>query len=300
MIGRSRLAIDALRGIAILVLIVSDHLTAYGAWPEALRRSGAVGASLADLAAGCLFFTVGAALPEQLSRRAEAGAARGALIGWVLRTSVCIGLLGLLLSAWPVVTWAPEFGWHPSWVELQLPDLLQQVAICFALVATAYLFVAPRRLVPLAMLVLLVAWGFDGARPALAAHELLPPVGLLDLIPALAVTAFGVAAGRRLQGSEEPVPLTARIAVPGILLLFAAGVWSWWLPITVEPWSGSFGVLSAGLSAQALALAMWLIDVRAWRRVAGPLAWVGAYALLWYAAAGIAAESVALWVPLAP
>jgi len=105
------LALDALRGLAILAMLLSGQLPfdkyALPAWmyhaqvpPPAFQWNGALpGITWVDLVFPFFLFALGAALPLALSRRIEAGATKWKLAAFVLERGVLLGFFALFVQA---------------------------------------------------------------------------------------------------------------------------------------------------------------------------------------------------------
>jgi predicted acyltransferase len=112
--------------------------------------------------------------------------------------------------------------------------------------------------------------------------------GLLSTLPAVALTLFGVLAGRLLRNPAVPqsrkVAWLAAAGLGGILLGL---LWSLQFPIIKRIWTSSFILVTGGLSALLLAAFYWLIELKQWRTWCLPFVWVGCNALTIYLLAPI-------------
>ncbi|HWD18396.1 MAG TPA: DUF5009 domain-containing protein [Verrucomicrobiae bacterium] len=104
-------ALDALRGVAILAMLLSGQLPfghlALPAWmyhaqepPPTHEWIGTLpGITWVDLVFPCFLFSMGAAFPLALSRRMEAGASPWKLLGFVLGRGFLLGFFALFVQA---------------------------------------------------------------------------------------------------------------------------------------------------------------------------------------------------------
>ena len=96
------------------------------------------------------------------------------------------------------------------------------------------------------------------------------PEGPLSSVSAIATAMLGLAAGRLLT---RPQPLRLRIAKlsqAGLVGMLVGLVWGIWFPINKSLWSSSFVVFTAGTAAIGLALTMWLVEIRGFKRWVRP------------------------------
>ncbi|MCP5538571.1 MAG: DUF5009 domain-containing protein [Akkermansiaceae bacterium] len=121
--------------------------------------------------------------------------------------------------------------------------------------------------------------------------------GLLSTLPAIALSLFGILAGRLLK-DEETAP------VRKCLILLGAGggalllglLWSLQFPVIKRIWTSSFILVAGGLSAWMLALFYYLVEVRRWRRWCRPFVWIGGNALTVYMVSRIVSfREIAAW-----
>ena len=112
-------------------------------------------------------------------------------------------------------------------------------------------------------------------------HRDWDPEGILSNIPAIASVLAGALAGDWLLGeTAERVPrglFAGGMAVAALGLLIGL-----WLPLNKSLWSSSYVLFTAGLSAMALALCFWLVDVRGWSAWTLPFLVLGTNPMLAY------------------
>jgi predicted acyltransferase len=84
----------------------------------------------------------------------------------------------------------------------------------------------------------------------------------------------------------------------GIAALVLGLIWNIWMPINKSLWTSSFVVYTAGYFMIALALFIWLIDIKGWKSLAKPLFIYGANPLFIYVLAAFWAHAYGL-IPVA-
>lgn len=120
------------------------------------------------------------------------------------------------------------------------------------------------------------------------------PEGLWTTLPAIASCLSGVLLAQWLQSARTlAVKISVMLLVGAVAVLLAE-----WLhtvvPINKYLWTPSFVLLSTGYCSIALALCLWLCDVKQHRLWAAPFVVFGANALLFFMLAGIAARVLAM------
>jgi predicted acyltransferase len=273
-------AIDAVRGLAVVGMLLVNDAGIPAAMPAQLRHAPWQGLTVADLVFPVFLFTVGASMP--FSRRAQRP-------GAVLRRVVVLFLLGCLLVSAKHHRLAPSTG------------VLQQIAGAY-LLAWALLRLPRRAQLPAAALVLAGLWAAFTfvAAPGVRPGSWAPGSNLAEFVDGLLLGQFsehgvlvmvsssvsvlaGVAAGRLLLGppaagvTRRLLALAAGLLALGLLVAVA-------VPIGKPLWTPSFVLVTGGISALLTAAAYRLVDRGPGRSWARPLVTLGSNALALYAA----------------
>lgn len=323
------LGLDALRGLTIAAMILVNNP---GRWGERyqyapLRHATWHGCTFTDLVFPTFLFLAGVAIVPAFAGKLARGVPRGPLVARIGRRVVLLCLLGMMLSAFPFVTFAASEPLFAPLRSVRVPGVLQRIGVCYGIAAVLFLFTSARVQRVVLWSCLLLYWPLitlvplsSGALPDLDVptsmlhvevdrwafgshvwrHAPFDPEGLLSTIPALATCLFGVEAGRVLLGRRgDPSSDGERVRdllVRGALLLAAGSVWGWFLPINKQLWTGSYAVFTAGVATTGLALATWFFDARGHRRLAHPLQVYGVNALLVFVGSGLLGRVTAsLW-----
>jgi predicted acyltransferase len=117
------------------------------------------------------------------------------------------------------------------------------------------------------------------------------PEGLVSTIPACATTLLGLITGLWLASSASRPRKAAGMAVAGGVWIVIGLVWSFWIPINKNLWTGSYVWFTGGAAALALTACYWLIDVRDCKRC-WPFVVLGRNAILLF----VASELLAKWM----
>lgn len=111
--------------------------------------------------------------------------------------------------------------------------------------------------------------------PGFKGYEYYDPDGLLSTIPVVATCLLGVFAGLLLSSTMSDRLKLLYLLAGGVILLNLGLIWALHFPVVKRLWSPSYVPVSGGLSAIALAVFYWLIDVAGWQRWCAPFVWVG-------------------------
>jgi predicted acyltransferase len=277
--GKERiLAIDVVRGLAVVGMLLVNDAGIPAAMPPLLRHANWQGLTLADVVFPMFLFTVGASMP--FSERAQRP-------GAVLRRVLALFALGCLLVSAKQQHLAPSTG------------VLQQIAGAY-LLAWALLRLPRRLQVPAAALLLAGLWaGFTfvsapGVRPGSWApgsnlaefvdRSLLGQFsehGVLVMVASSVSVLTGVAAGRLLR--RPPAAGAARwLLAFGIGMLALGLLVALAVPVSKPLWTPSFVLITAGVSDLLTTAAYRLVDRGP--VPARPLVVLGSNALALYAA----------------
>jgi predicted acyltransferase len=296
-------SLDVLRGIAVAGMIVVNNPGDWTAVYTQLQHAYWTGLTLADLVFPAFVFAMGLALPIAVTRRRDAGASIGELYRHIGIRVVLLFALGLLLNAisgWPHVS------------LLRIPGVLQRIALAYLVASIVVLHVRSRRWLIAAAILLVGHWAllmlvpFGGyaagtvtpdenlarfvdwlvfGRHALAIP--IDPEGLLGTLTASATAVLGAIAGDLLGRLPDGATRVRVLAGGGAVALAAGWLWSLVLPLSKPLWTGSFVLVTAGITTLVLAAISFVVDERGLRRWCRPLVWLGANALIIYVASEV-------------
>jgi len=279
--GRERiLAIDVVRGLAVVGMLLVNDAGIPTAMPLALRHAPWQGLTLADQVFPLFLFTVGASMP--FSERAQRPAA-------VLRRAAALFVLGSLLVSAKHHQLAPSTGvlqqiagaYLLAWALLRLPRraLLPAAAVLLAGIWAAFTFVAAPGVRP-------GSWAPGSNLAEFVDRSLLGGFsehGVLVMVASSVSVLAGVAAGRLLLRAPA-AGVTFRLLALGAGTLALGLLVALAVPIGKPLWTPSFVLVTAGISDLLTAAAYRLVDRGPGRRWARPLVTLGSNALALYAA----------------
>ncbi len=293
------LSLDALRGFDLFwivgghgILLALFKLTEWG-WLGAidaqLKHVEWNGFQAYDLIFPLFLFMAGVSTPYSLTRRLTEGA-RSEVIRKVIQRGLILVLLGIIYNN--------GLQWK-GLENMRLGSVLGRIGLAgmFAQLIFVFNFESPKRLWCWLAGILLGYWaimsfghapGFtpgdltmEGNFASYVDRLLLPgklhkgihdPEGLLAILPAIGNALLGILAGLWLRRSAEEVSddrKAAGLAIAGVVLLAAGGLWSLVFPLNKNLWTSSFVLWTCGWASLLLGLFYWTIDVRGWARGLG-------------------------------
>ncbi|CAM5225423.1 acyltransferase family protein [Alishewanella longhuensis] len=120
------------------------------------------------------------------------------------------------------------------------------------------------------------------------------PEGLLSTLPAIASCLTGVLIAQLLQ-SERPLQFKIRILMlAGVVAVWIAELVHPALPINKILWTPTFVLLSSGYTALLLGGTLWLTEIKGYRLWSAPLVVFGVNAILFFMLAGVAARILSM------
>jgi predicted acyltransferase len=305
--GSRLLALDVFRGATIAGMMV---VNTPGDWSHVyppLLHAEWHGWTYTDTIFPFFLFIVGVSTAFSFGRRQAEGGRRRLFLHTLRRSAIIFGI-GLALNV------LSFFLFHRQ--QVRIPGVLQRIGVCYFFAATVYLLLGPRGILPAAAVLLALYWGLmtfvpvpiygaghldleanlaryvDGAVLGEHTWKHKPnwdPEGPLSTIPAVATTLLGIAAGHLLR--EERLSWPARLAalMAGGALAFSLGLlWGTSFPINKNLWTSSYALAMAGLASVVLALCLWVIDVRGWKKWSKPFEWLGTNAIALFVLATLA------------
>ncbi|MEO6598018.1 MAG: DUF5009 domain-containing protein [Planctomycetota bacterium] len=233
------LGLDALRGLTIAAMILVNNPGRWGNEYQyaPLEHAAWHGCTFTDIVFPTFLFCAGVAIVPAFGKKLEQGVARGPLVAGIGKRVLSLVLLGMFLSAFPLVTFAKVADWADvDWADVdweaifspllqtRFPGVLQRIGVCYGIAALLFLFCKRRTLWWVLVACLAVYWPLltlcptpDGGSPNLdSTSDHL--AGWLDR------TVFGDHVWRQTRGQYDPEGLLSTMpAVATALFGVAAG-----------------------------------------------------------------------------
>ena len=304
MAGQRFYALDALRGLAIALMIL---VNTPGSWQHVytpLLHAPWNGFTFADIVFPGFLFVVGAAMFYAL-RQQQLSTQTLIKIG---RRSALLVLIGVALNIFPFTT-------DPAY--WRFPGVLQRIGLCYGIAAVLVLMLPQVRVLWLALALLLLYWlilltgseqPYSLQHNAVRLIDLLvfgtnhlyqgfgiafDPEGLLSTLPAVSSVLLGYYAATELA-KRSAVSGALWLLKSGAAMVVAALILSQFWPVNKALWSGSYVLLSTGLLLWLLAGLVYLADIKAKKAMIAPLVIYGTNPLFIYILAWLWAVLLAL------
>jgi predicted acyltransferase len=292
-----QLALDAFRGLTILLMLLVNNMTLDRATPEQLKHAAwGGGVHVADFVAPWFLLAMGVSIPFALAAQQRKG-----LPAWrtdlkLLWRAAALVLLGCLLES------ATRKTLYFSMGVLQLIGLAYLCAALLAELPTSRRALIAGGLLAAywAALRFLAVPGttgiFDETHNLMyflnltffgSVHVGVAEVqlwGITSVVPTAALALIGTCLGDVLRAAWRPAWKAAALALLGAALMAGGWAWSWHLFFSKALWTPAYILVTAGAGAALLALFFLLIDLPGWRAWPYPLLVFGANAILAYVA----------------
>lgn len=287
--GKRLVSLDFFRGATVAAMILVNNPGSWSHIYGPLKHAAWHGWTPTDLIFPFFLFIVGVSIVLAFTKARAKGAADKDLLQKTLIRAAKIFGLGLALSAFPYLTFSPDFGFHDNLIGIRIPGVLQRIALCYAAGAILFLYTKPKTQI-LTLAGLLVGYwlmmigipvpghgagAIDAPASNLAAYidqlllsghtwkENWDPEGLLSTLPAIGTTLIGIWTGRMLmRDHENEASRTLEFFKWGFILIIIGYCWSWIFPINKIIWTSSYALFTGGQAMCIFGLCYWFIDVK--------------------------------------
>jgi predicted acyltransferase len=288
------LALDALRGLTIAMMILVNTPGSWDFVYTPLMHADWHGCSPTDLVFPFFLFVVGSAMYFSLQKVAMQLSPTIALM--IARRALVIFVLGLIFNA--------VLG---GWENLRILGVLQRIALAYAIAAFIVLSVNRISVYCIGVVLLLGYWlllvAVDSQDPfglttnivvkldvmLLGTEHLytgkgvpFDPEGVLSTLPAVVNVLIGFELTRFLVAQQDRVTSLVALLILGAVGIVLGLLWNMWLPINKSLWTSSFVIYSAGYFCIALAVFVWLVDIKNFKQLAQPFIIYGSNSIFIY------------------
>jgi predicted acyltransferase len=284
-------SLDVFRGMTICLMIV---VNTPGSGAEAyapLHHAQWFGCTPTDLVYPSFLFAIGNAMSFSMRKYEALGSS--AVWGKIIRRTLLIFLIGYLMYWFPFVHRLPEggWGWKPI-AETRIMGVLQRIALCYFFGALIIHFCSRKAAIIWSVALLLGYWAllyiFGDPGSALTLHgnavlkldlylfgpahlyhgEGVPfdPEGVLTTIPSIVNVVAGFFAGVFIQRKGKNFECISKLLMAGVLLIFVALCWDLVFPMSKKIWTSSFVLYTIGIDLAVIALLIYALEMRGWKR----------------------------------
>jgi predicted acyltransferase len=312
------LSLDVFRGLTIAGMLLVNDPGSWGAIYPPLEHSAWNGWTPTDVIFPFFLFIVGVTTHLSLSSRRAHGATDREIVLQILRRGGIIILLGWLMAGFP---------YYPLTriTEIRFGGVLPRIGVCYILGALLTMKTTLKQQVVILAVLLYGYWFLQTLVPVPGYNEIgalllnrpeatlsawldrtvlgLPhlwvgsvtwdPEGILSTVPAIGTVILGVFTGRWLTRKEIPIEerLNALFVV-GAIAMVVGMMWNWSFPINKSLWTSSYVMFTGGMAAIALAVCVWVIDVKGIRRGTKPFVIYGMNPIIAYVGSGVMARII--------
>ncbi len=298
------LALDILRGITIAGMIMVNNPGSWEHIYTPLRHAEWNGLTPTDLVFPFFMFIMGISTYISLKKYGFRTSRKATVK--ILRRTIVIFLIGIAIGwfsrfcyYWASPAGDASFGtrlWESVWTfdRIRILGVMQRLALCYCATAIIALTIRHRH-IPYIIATLLTGYlvllicgnGFaynesnilsivDRAilTPAhMYKDNGIDPEGLLSTIPAIAHVLLGFCVGHMMLGGNTAKERSAmlqshllKLLLTGTILTFAGLLLSYGCPINKKIWSPTFVLATCGMASGFLAVLIWIIDVKGYKR----------------------------------
>ena len=297
--GQSRiLALDILRGITIAGMILVNNPGTWGSIYAPLEHAQWNGLTPTDLVFPFFMFIMGISMFIAL-RKFNFEPSSSAIRKIVKRT-VLLYLVGLAIAWFSLFcrTWNGLSGeeitfWQRlgqsanNFSNIRILGVIPRLAICYG-IASLIVITLKHKFIPYLIAVLLIGYfillmvgngfAYDTTNIlSIVDHRILgeahmykdngiEPEGILSTIPAIAHVLLGFYIGKIMMETKDIHEKIERLFIFGAILTFCGFLLSYGCPINKKIWSPTYVLTTCGLGSTLLALLIWIIDVKGYKR----------------------------------
>lgn len=280
------LSLDVLRGLTVFGMVLVNNGGGKEHF-EMLKHCKWNGMTPCDLVFPFFLFMVGVSIYLSLSKqKALAGMPcenRNKILLKILKRTCILFFIGVALHAWDMIIW----GETDILPHLRITGVLQRIALCYGITSVILLYCDIKRIWQIALGLLIIYSGFLIWANGYATDETnianlidkaiigeahlyhkgpIDPEGLFGVIPSISHTMIGVLIGKIILSKDALEKRLLKILTWSFILLVAAYLLQFGLPLNKRVWSPSYVFASCGLASGLLAIFTIIIDMKGYQK----------------------------------
>jgi predicted acyltransferase len=273
------LSVDVIRGLTIALMIIVNTPGSWSYVYAPLKHASWHGCTPTDLVFPFFLFISGVSF--FLSYQKNQTKPQSEILKKIWKRAALIFLVGLLLN------WFPFYHQHIS--DLRIMGVLQRIACAYAIGASLAVLLSKKGLMLASSLILvvynIVLW-MAGNDPYSLEHNLtrtidlailgeshvyggfgipFDPEGIIHSFPAAINVTIGFLVGWLIT-SRKGMKKVTQLGIAAAFLIGGGLLWGLFFPINKPLWTSSYALYTTGLGSLLLAAAIWVIDVRLWKK----------------------------------
>lgn len=290
------LSLDILRGITIAGMILVNNPGSWGDIYAPLRHAEWNGLTPTDLVFPFFMFIMG--VSTYFSLRKYSFTLSWPAVAKILRRTVVIFAIGLAI-AWfglflrGILNDKTFLDAVANFDHIRILGVMPRLALSYGFGAAIALIV-PHKALPWLVGAILAAYsillitgnGFDFSDEnviSVVDHKVLgpdhmysstvngvrlhfDPEGLLSTLPSVAHMLIGFICGGMILALKDNRQRVLHLFIVGTIMTFAGFLIDYGIPVNKKVWSPTFVLTTCGMASSLLALLMWIIDIRGYRR----------------------------------
>jgi len=258
--------LDIFRGLCIVGMVLVNYPGDPTQVFAPIRHVEWHGWTLADLIAPGFLWVIGVVVPLTIRKNLAAGLSYERLQMMILRRSVMLYALGMLVDTIPALNYLAR---EAAWAEIPALGILQRIAVCYALAASAFLWGGLRGTLGAAAACIGIyvaalyafsffsghadrfspqanfATWFDGL---ILGTSLNSGQGLITALTGTVTTLSGIAVGCYVGTGHEANKNLLLLALIGTVSLVLGEALDRWIPINRYLWTPTFVLTTSGIS----------------------------------------------------
>lgn len=276
------LALDVMRGITIAGMILVNNPGSWGYVYNPLKHAQWNGLTPTDLVFPFFMFIMGISTYISLRKYNFTFSTPAA---WkIIKRTFVIFFIGIAINWFSLLCYTHD---PFPFANIRILGVMQRLALCYGATALIALLVK-HKYIPYLIVTLLVGYfiilmtgnGFAYNETNILsivdrailgdAHMYrdnhIDPEGLVSTIPSIAHVLIGFCVGKLLMEVKDIREKLERLFIIGTILTFAGFLLSYGCPINKKVWSPTYVLAACGLGSSFLALLVWIIDIKGYKR----------------------------------
>lgn len=302
------IALDVFRGLTIALMVVVNNPGSWSFVYAPLRHSKWHGCTPTDLVFPFFMFIMGAAM--WYSFKKFNGSFTKPLVLKIIRRSALIFLIGLAINLY--ATFSLDFS------HVRIMGVLNRIGLAYGI--AAFIVVGIRfnyvkiatAVILLGYWTILVIFGGDSPfslegnfagtfdafvlgedhLPGFHGYAFFDQTGLLSTLPSVGNILLGYFAGRLIDKTSDKLTAVKKLVIYGVAGVVIAQAWNLIFPINKPLWTSSFVIYTSALAMIFLAVFLWIIDIKGFKKWTAPMQVFGMNPLFIYVFAIVLANTL--------